>query len=55
MKSGEEADHFGELNDLPNDSHFLKPYILKTEAKSGTRRRTARTPTSIGQLFNQVS
>uniref|UniRef100_A0A0E9Q846 CRAL/TRIO N-terminal domain-containing protein n=1 Tax=Anguilla anguilla TaxID=7936 RepID=A0A0E9Q846_ANGAN len=33
MKSGEEADHFGELNDLPNDSHFLKPYILKLRQK----------------------
>ncbi|KAJ8336792.1 hypothetical protein SKAU_G00380120 [Synaphobranchus kaupii] len=35
MKSGEETEHFGELNDLPDDSHFLKPYLLKLRQKAG--------------------
>ncbi|KAJ8272665.1 hypothetical protein GJAV_G00091970 [Gymnothorax javanicus] len=29
MKSGEEAEHCEELNHFPDDSYFLKPYLLK--------------------------
>ncbi|KAI1901424.1 hypothetical protein AGOR_G00034300 [Albula goreensis] len=34
MKSGEEAEHFNVLNDLPNESHFLKPYFAKLRQKA---------------------
>ncbi|XP_036374534.1 alpha-tocopherol transfer protein [Megalops cyprinoides] len=34
MKSGKELERFGELHDLPNDSHFLKPYLLRLRQKA---------------------
>ncbi|KAG9355234.1 hypothetical protein JZ751_000072 [Albula glossodonta] len=34
MKSGEEAEHFNVLNDLPNDSKFLQPYFAKLRQKA---------------------
>ncbi|XP_062336699.1 alpha-tocopherol transfer protein isoform X2 [Osmerus eperlanus] len=34
MKSQEEAEYAGELNDLPEDSNFVKPYLLKLREKA---------------------
>ncbi|XP_046883568.1 alpha-tocopherol transfer protein [Hypomesus transpacificus] len=34
MKSQEKAEYAGELNDLPEDSNFVKPYLLKLREKA---------------------
>ena len=34
MKPQDESEYAGELNDLPEDSNFVKPYLLKLREKA---------------------